>query len=675
MTDRRLPTPSSSAPGASADSSAEGPSASVPPPGRAGTDRRTFIKRGLAAGGALAAGGGAFAALSGGGRGRARAAARVTSSAAARGATAARTRQPNILVIVVDQMRSPSWFPATAALDRLLPNIARLRRQSVSFARHYTASNDCTPARAALLTGLYTHQTGCLITGASTLDRAFPTYGTMLREHGYRTNWYGKWHLTRGDHRWTRARAGALEAYGFSGGTFPSPDGGPGQGWHIDPHITRQFERWFARAGHRGPWCTTVSLVNPHDIAWWYGWTDRVPPEAAAPPSFARLPPNFETPEAMMARNKPQLQRSLQDTAAASFGPVPFDGPGVAQAWLPFLDLYMKLQRQVDHHVGRVLSTLARRPDVAANTVVLFTSDHGEYGSSHGLRGKGAGVYEEAIRVPLMVSDPRGVLTTALRSTRAQLTSSVDVAPLLLTIARGSGAWRREESYAHLARRLDLASILADPSASGRPYVVHATDEIVTEYASTPYAAAAPLHVTAVRTPTAKYATYSHWSPDTTDVQTAGQERELYDYSMHGGRLELDNGVGQSQLEEGLHTLLASAVAQELREPLPAPLRAAQARGFSDYAFANARAATSASLQRALREATGHAARHPHPPTHGLHGSREPFVAPSGPMGPAGLRGPHVPHPPPGLKRPPEALASGSPGSGRRRRRRPLRPR
>ena len=74
--------------------------------------------------------------------------------------------------------------------------------------------------------------------------------------------------------------------------------------------------------------------------------------------------------------------------------------------------------------------------------MIVFTSDHGEYGGSHGLRGKGAGAYEEAIRVPLIVKDPRGELTQRPRPVRTQLTSSVDVAPLLLTIASGSNEWR-----------------------------------------------------------------------------------------------------------------------------------------------------------------------------------------------------------------------------------------
>ena len=116
----------------------------------------------------------------------------------------------------------------------------------------------------------------------------------------------------------------------------------------MDPQIARQFEDWFAHEGGGEPWCTTVSFVNPHDIAWWYKWTDRVPAEAQAPSVIGRLPPNFETPELLIERNKPLLQRTFQDTSAASFGPVPFTGPEASEKWLEFLDLYMKIQREVD---------------------------------------------------------------------------------------------------------------------------------------------------------------------------------------------------------------------------------------------------------------------------------------------------------------------------------------
>ena len=134
-------------------------------------------------------------------------------------------------MIVVDQLRFPQWFSPNPAGLGLPPNLQRLSQGAVSFARHYTASNDCSPARSTLLTGLYTHQTGCMITGGSTLDPGFPTWGTMLREHGYSTRWLGKWHLTHGDNHWTAFTGEqALERYGFDGGVFPSPDGAPGQG-------------------------------------------------------------------------------------------------------------------------------------------------------------------------------------------------------------------------------------------------------------------------------------------------------------------------------------------------------------------------------------------------------------------------------------------------------------
>jgi arylsulfatase A-like enzyme len=545
-------------------------------------DRRTFIKRGALAGGALAAGGLGLADLLGCGgasrpvQPRQRPPARHVAD---------RQRPPNILVVLVDQMRAPQWFPPDSKLDMLLQNVARLRAASVSFARHYTVANDCTPARAGFLTGLYPHQTGCMITGRSTLDPGFPTYGRMLREHGYDTAWYGKWHLTRGDGHWYRQRPGqSLERYGFDGGTYPAPDGAPGQGLRADPHIARQFEDWVAEQSPEQPWCTTVSFVNPHDIAWWYRFTDRQMRERKAPSVFKRLPANFQTPEQLIAANKPSLQLSFLETAARAFGEVPYRGPEAHRAWTGFLDLYLFLQRAVDEQVGRVLAALRARPELAANTVVLFTSDHGEYGASHGLRGKGGGVYEEAIRVPLYLHDPRGKITTAASVQRTQLTSSVDIAPLLLTIATGSDAWRQERHYGHLAGRADLAAIAADPGAAGRPWIAHVTDEVTTEFAPTTYARGTPRHVIAMRTPHAKYATYSHWKRHSDEITLHAQEHELYDYSTEHGRMELQNLAGLSPLEPDLRrTLEDEVIPHEVRQPLPGPLAEAQRRGFADY--------------------------------------------------------------------------------------------
>ncbi len=579
-------------------------------------DRRTFLKGTLIAGGVAAGAGLGIRALADGGADSSNAPA-VPPVPAATSKRRRSSAQPNILVIVVDQLRFPQWFSATSMGMQLAPNLRRLSQDAITFGRYYTASNDCTPARAAMLTGLYTHQTGCMITGGSTLDPGFPTWGTMLREHGYQTRWLGKWHLTHHDNHWSPAAGeAAFQTYGFSGGIYPSPDGGPGQGWHTDPKIAAGFDEWFRAEGGSEPWCTTVSFVNPHDIAWWYVWSDRVAAEATARPTVRRLPPNFETPELLDERRKPRLQRSLQETAAASFGPVPFEGPEAVPIWLAFLDLYTKLQREVDRHIGNVMRTLESRPEVAANTVIVFTSDHGEYGASHGLRGKGAAAYEEATRVPLIVKDPRGKLTTAPGTLRTQLASSVDLAPLMLTIGTGSNAWRAEAHYAHLAGRLDLAAIMANPNAPGRPYILHATDEVVTEFAVEPYSADAPLHIVSLRTPEAKYATYSHWPDEGIEPISAGREAELYDYSTTAGRLEIHNGADHSPLEQGLFEQHEHAFAHELREPLPQRLKAAHGRGFADY-FSTARvAAAKAATRRRTRseDTVGQLTDHQGPP-------------------------------------------------------------
>jgi arylsulfatase A-like enzyme len=489
-----------------------------------------------------------------------------------------RSQAPNILTIIVDQLRAPVWLPPSVTAASVMPNLAALRARSVSFEGHYTAANDCSPSRSVLLTGLYTHQTSVMITGAGWLDPRFPTWGTLLRTMGYETAYYGKWHLNPNPNA-------SLAPYGFSGGTYPSPNGSPGQGTLVDPTIAEQFIDWFDGNAGKAPWASTVSFVNPHDIAWWHRYTEEIGAEANPPPLASTLPPNFETPEQLAAKDKPLLQRALQDTAARSFGSVPFSGPEALSWWTGMMNTYLLLQSYVDQQIGRVLAALASRPEIAANTVVIFTSDHGEYGGSHGLRGKGASAYEEAIRVPLEVYDPRGALRSAPEQPRTQLTSSADVAALMLTIASGSSSWREEREYAHLASRLDLATLCADPQAPGREWIVHSTDEAVTEFATEPHAADAPRHVVSLRSPEGKLALYSNWRPGTIEVETAGQEEEFYDYGEESGQMELSSQdqPGTQLSEELRQTLEEVAIPNELRAPLPLSLQPARNAALGKY--------------------------------------------------------------------------------------------
>lgn len=504
--------------------------------------------------------------------------------------------KPNILVIIVDQMRAPQWFPAPEQLDVALPNLGRLRRSSVSFESHYTASNMCTPSRGVMTTGLYSHQTGCLFTGEgpseSSLAPRFPTWGTMLRQQGYRTWWWGKWHLgSSGD-----TTPEGLDAHGFSGGTYPSPNGAPNQGLRQDPSIVEQFAGWFDDHAGTGPWCTTVSLVNPHDICWW----PKNPLPNNVPHWFDAGPANFETPDVLHQRGKPALQIDYANFMSPLMtGAVTYSGPDSADHWARCLDMYLWLQQQVDAQIGRVLDTLASRPEIDENTVVVFTSDHGEYGGSHGLRGKGAAAYEEAIKVPLYLRDPR--LTPIPGDTRTQLTSSVDLAPLLLTIGHGGDGWRTDTRYAYLAGRADLSAIAENAATPGRPWIAHLTDDMsveemttllksehtraafgVTELPAT-IPTSAPNHIVAVRTPDAKLGVYSYWRPGGMEIDTSRPiERELYDYSTPSGRGEIDNQAGRNPKEAALQALIDQHVLPEVRAPLPAFLGDAQEQGLAD---------------------------------------------------------------------------------------------
>src|SRR5215207_2264773 len=142
--------------------------------------------------------------------------------------------QPNILFILVDELRIPSVFPTGVNgvdefLARFMPNVHSLWQRGVKFGRHYTAASACTPARGVLISGLYSQQSWLMQTLTNEpgqvsltppLNPVYPTYGKLLRRAGYRTPYIGKWHVSFD----ILPRLG-LEPYGFQGFTSPDPIG------------------------------------------------------------------------------------------------------------------------------------------------------------------------------------------------------------------------------------------------------------------------------------------------------------------------------------------------------------------------------------------------------------------------------------------------------------------
>ena len=245
--------------------------------------------------------------------------------------------------------------------------------------------------------------------------------------------------------------------------------------------------------------------------------------------------------------------------------------------WQRALDSYTQIMQVVDVQIGRVLDALNDLPQsVVENTVVVFTSDHGEYAGAHGLlQGKLGTVYEEAWRVPLIVFDPSGRFAGDIDTVRTGLASSVDLSTLLASIGnQGTRNWMTGYLAEIYGNRLDMISMLKSANAPGRPFVLYATDEIAPSYYNFNNC---PTHVLGLRTQDAKLGIYSDWYPGTSTINPQTVQTEFYDYSTSGGQLELINTARSDPRAEQMYRLLLSeTIPNELQQLLPAPLSVPQ---------------------------------------------------------------------------------------------------
>ena len=336
-------------------------------------------------------------------------------------------RRPNILLIVSDQERQRSWLPAGVTL----PWRDRLRADGLEFTDYFTHSSPCSPSRGSLLTGRYLPGHGVLdnviMPEHVELPTSTPTLGSLLDGAGYRSSYIGKWHLSH-------SPTPDMEAYGFADwdGNDRHFMGWAGTGVHFDPIIATNAAHWLEQnagpAGATAPWFLTVALVNPHDVMWFPvdqpGYRERHPDDVAAvrrvleaaawkdddplpiftepyPEVVDQLPANFDDD----LHTKPEAHRQWRwDQQHGLWG---YIDPGDKAAWLRHLDYYVHLHQLADRSLGTVLGALeaSGRWD---DTIVIFTSDHGDMCGSHGLRSKGPFVYDEIMRVPSLYQGSRG---------------------------------------------------------------------------------------------------------------------------------------------------------------------------------------------------------------------------------------------------------------------------
>lgn len=389
--------------------------------------------------------------------------------------------RPNILILMCDEMRFPVVYESQELQrfrERYLRTQNFLRANGASFQRHYAASVACTPSRTSIYTGQYPSLHGnTQTTGAAKesfepdmfwLDPAsVPTMGDYFRAAGYETFWRGKWHgsdadmLIPGTHsqlvsydsngrpkpevEMLYQAAERLDRFGFSGWIGPEPHGSaplnsgssvpPGQQGR-DQGFASQTRRLFQDLNGRDkPWLIMSSFVNPHDITLWgleanfpgtgfeFDIQPVVPDHLFDDALFAQT-----NNEQLLLNKKPVAQYSYQQTYNSWMQPI-LDVPGKIQQYYRY---YYQLHKNVDEQMMTVLDALlaSRFKD---NTIVIFTSDHGDLLGSHGfMHQKWYTAYDEAIRVPLIIWNPHLFPTPR---TINNLTSHVDLLPTLLGLA------------------------------------------------------------------------------------------------------------------------------------------------------------------------------------------------------------------------------------------------
>jgi len=349
---------------------------------------------------------------------------------------------PNLLFLFTDEQRADTL--AAYGNDRIeMPNLNGLADQSVVFEKAYITQPVCTPSRSSILTGQWPHTNGCTANniplGEETL--CFPE---MLSSGDYVTGYHGKWHL--GDeifrqhgfddwrsiedvycryYRPSRDQARRSTYHHFLIENGFTPKNGErfrrGETARYDERFSKpaylagEASRFIRQANGR-PFVLFVNFLEPHMP--FFG-----PRDDQYDPQQVTLPKNFDRPP---QENQPLKTRLSQIARYHSgHGRVPLK---TEADWRRMIANYWGLCSLVDTHVGTILQTL-RDCGQWDNTIIVYTSDHGDMMGSHRLIAKCV-MFEEATRVPLLVRVPGQ--TTGKHVSRP--VSQIDLAATLLDL-------------------------------------------------------------------------------------------------------------------------------------------------------------------------------------------------------------------------------------------------
>jgi arylsulfatase A-like enzyme len=358
--------------------------------------------------------------------------------------------QPNIVLILSDD-HSKNAISCYGNSDIRTPALDRLADEGMRFEHALTPNSFCTPARAAVLTGKYSHGNG--VTRLNQLfDGSQPTFPKMLQASGYNTALFGKWHLLsqptgfdfycvmkmqgmpwnpivfEPEHEWIPWSPKDQKSYNKGGRRLTG---------YNNEAITTEALEWLETGRDKNkPFCLLLHPKPPH--------APYDPPKEYKEflkdvfiPEPATLLDDYKgrTPEAisktmrsnLIIRN-PAFRKSRQRLEK--------ENPGITRDALiramyqEYIKGYYRLVKSVDDNVGRVLDYLDRS-GLSENTLVLYTADQGFALGEHGFYNK-QWMYEPSLHQPLIVRFPGSI---EAGSVHTSMVNHVDLAPTLLEYA------------------------------------------------------------------------------------------------------------------------------------------------------------------------------------------------------------------------------------------------
>jgi arylsulfatase A-like enzyme len=334
------------------------------------------------------------------------------------------TNKPNIIFITTDQQ---SWNHIGAYGNKHLvtPNIDRIIQNGVSFMRSYCTDPVCGPSRSSWATGLYSSETGVSFNDWA-IHEDIPDLGQILNANGYNAYHTGKWHVEGRDVRTS------FKCLYFGKRNIPA-----GGAEIYDPITTRSVLDFLSRYEENKPFYLQIGLINPHDICeYQHSHEQRHIPDGVAQgfltdEDLPPLPDNFHydtretVTQIVMRRGKDPVFHKPVMNAADKW---------TKRQWRYHSWQFYRFVEKVDLQIGLILSALEASP-FKDNTLIIFSSDHGEASGSHQMLQKFT-LYEESIRTPFVVASLGEQFEIKKgRRDETHFISGVDILPTVLDYA------------------------------------------------------------------------------------------------------------------------------------------------------------------------------------------------------------------------------------------------